>query len=31
VHAVAVEVASGAVVMLGGARVSVPGKDLSIA
>ena len=31
VHAVAVEVASGAVVVLGGAWVSVPGEDLSVA
>jgi hypothetical protein len=31
VHAVTVEVASGAVVVLGRARVGVPGKALSIA
>ena len=30
-HAVPVEVDSGSVVVLGGARVSVPGEDLSIA
>jgi hypothetical protein len=31
VHGVPVEVAAGAVVVLGGARVGVPGEDLGVA